>query len=71
MQLSELELIRREKLTQLRNLGINPYPADLYPVDSTTKDIKEAFTTGKKVYSYLIFLRFASFMFRQELPHQL
>ena len=49
MQLSELELIRREKLTQLRNLGINPYPADLYPVDETSKSIKADFVTGKKV----------------------
>lgn len=49
MQLSELELIRREKLTQLRNLGINPYPADLFPVDHTSKTIKENFSEGKKV----------------------
>ena len=29
MALSEQEIIRREKLTEgLRNLGINPYPAD-------------------------------------------
>ncbi len=49
MQLSELELIRREKLTQLRNLGINPYPADLFPVDSTSKGIKQDFNEGKKV----------------------
>ena len=49
MQLSEVEIIRREKLTQLRALGINPYPADLYPVDHTSKDIKEQFTEGKKV----------------------
>lgn len=49
MQLSELEIIRREKLDQLRNLGINPYPADLYPVDNTSKHIKENFEEGKKV----------------------
>ncbi len=49
MQLSELELIRREKLAQLRKLGINPYPADLYPVDSTTASIKQDFSEGKKV----------------------
>jgi len=49
MQLSELELIRREKLKQLRNLGINPYPADLYPVDATSKEIKKNFAEGKKV----------------------
>ena len=49
MQLSELEIIRREKLTQLRTLGINPYPANLYPVDETSKSIKENFLDGKKV----------------------
>ena len=49
MQLSELEIIRREKLTQLRALGINPYPADLYPVDSNSKEIKNDFKEGKKV----------------------
>jgi lysyl-tRNA synthetase class 2 len=49
MQLSELEIIRREKLTQLRNLGINPYPAELYPVNNTSKEIKDHFEEGKKV----------------------
>ncbi len=49
MQLSELEIIRREKLQQLRNLGINPYPADLYPVTDTSKKIKDNFEEGKKV----------------------
>ena len=49
MQLTELEQIRRDKLTQLRNLGINPYPADLFPVDTTTKEIKQDFAEGKKV----------------------
>jgi len=49
MQLSELEIIRREKLSQLRSLGINPYPADLFPVDHTSKQIKQDFKEGKKV----------------------
>jgi lysyl-tRNA synthetase, class II len=49
MQLSEQEIIRREKLQALRNLGINPYPADLYPVKDTSKSIKENFEEGKKV----------------------
>ena len=49
MQLSELEIIRREKLNQLRALGINPYPANLYPVDHTSKAIKETYSEGKKV----------------------
>lgn len=49
MQLSEQELIRREKLDKLREMGINPYPADLYPVDHTSKQVKEQFEEGKKV----------------------
>ncbi len=49
MQLSEQELVRREKLNSLRNLGINPYPAALYPVDHTSEQIKNEFSEGKKV----------------------
>lgn len=49
MQLSEQELIRREKLVTLREMGINPYPANLYPVDHTSKQVKEQFEEGKKV----------------------
>ena len=48
-QLSEQEQIRREKLTAIRKAGINPYPADLFPVDNTTTGIKENFEEGKKV----------------------
>ncbi|WP_276165514.1 lysine--tRNA ligase [Zobellia alginiliquefaciens] len=49
MQLSEQEIIRREKLTKLRELGIDPYPAALYPVDATSKGIKSDYEEGKKV----------------------
>ncbi|RSK42117.1 lysine--tRNA ligase [Mangrovimonas spongiae] len=49
MQLSEQEVVRREKLNKLRALGINPYPADLYPVQDTSKSIKQHFEDGKKV----------------------
>ena len=49
MQLSEQELIRRDKLNTLREMGINPYPADLFPLDSTSKSIKQNYSEGKKV----------------------
>jgi lysyl-tRNA synthetase class 2 len=49
MQLSEQELIRREKLAKLRAIGINPYPAELYPVNATSKSIKDTYEEGKKV----------------------
>ena len=49
MQLSEQEIVRREKLARLRELGINPYPADLFPLDSNSKEpLKEKFEEGKK-----------------------
>ncbi len=49
MQLSEQEVVRREKLAKLRELGINPYPADLFPIDSNSKEIKQDFAEDKKV----------------------
>ena len=49
MQLSEQEIIRREKLAGLRKLNINPYPADLYPVNHTSAKVKQEFEEGKNV----------------------
>jgi len=49
MQLSEQEVVRREKLSKLRELGINPYPADLFPVTHNSKQIKENFAEDKQV----------------------
>lgn len=49
IQLSEQEQIRRASLTKLRELGIEPYPAAKFPVDTLTKDIKNNFEEGKEV----------------------
>ncbi|MDC6351294.1 lysine--tRNA ligase [Zeaxanthinibacter sp. PT1] len=49
MQLSEQEVIRREKLSKLREAGINPYPAALYPVDHTSESIRKNYEEGKHV----------------------
>ena len=48
-QLSEQELVRRDKLLKLRALGINPYPADLFPVTHNSLGIKSNFNEGEKV----------------------
>ena len=48
-QLSEQELVRREKLKNIRALGIDPYPANLYPVSHTSKQIKQDFAEGNQV----------------------
>jgi len=46
--LSEQEMVRREKLAQLKELGIDPYPAALYPVTHYSTQIKTAFTDESK-----------------------
>jgi len=46
--LSEQEIIRREKLAELKKLGIDPYPAALFPVDSYSSIIKTLFTDETK-----------------------
>jgi lysyl-tRNA synthetase class 2 len=48
-ELSEQEILRRESLQKLRDLGIDPYPAALYPVDAFAADIKQDFKDGKQV----------------------
>jgi len=46
--LSEQELLRREKLAELIIMGIEPYPAPLFPVNSHSTTIKENYTEEKK-----------------------
>ncbi|MBA2762499.1 MAG: lysine--tRNA ligase, partial [Segetibacter sp.] len=46
--LSEQEIIRREKLEELKKLGIDPYPAALYPVTHHSTEIKNVFTDDNK-----------------------
>ncbi|RYD58984.1 MAG: lysine--tRNA ligase [Sphingobacteriales bacterium] len=45
--LSEQEVVRREKLRELQSLGIDPYPAPLFEVTHTAKDIKDNYTDEK------------------------
>lgn len=49
IQLSEHELQRRETLNEIRNLGIEPYPAALYPVTHLSVQIENEYEEGKKV----------------------
>jgi lysyl-tRNA synthetase class 2 len=49
MQLSEQEIVRREKLNQLRELGIEPYPAALFPVSTLSGDVRDQFEEGREV----------------------
>ena len=49
MQLTEQEIVRREKLHKLRALGINPYPAALFPVNTMSTEIEQNYAEGKQV----------------------
>ncbi len=46
---SEQELLRRKSLGELRKMGIEPYPAALYPVNSNAGEITSQFKEGKEV----------------------
>ena len=48
-QLSEQELVRREKLSKIRSLGINPYPADLFAITHSSQSIKSNYQENEKV----------------------
>ena len=39
IQLSEQEILRRQSMAKLRELGIEPYPAPLYPVNASAAGI--------------------------------
>ena len=47
--MTEQEKIRREKLEELKKLGINPYPAELFPVDSLSVDLLRNYKEDTKV----------------------
>ena len=44
---SEQELLRRESLAKLRELGIEPYPAPLYPVNQSAQGVADGFDPEK------------------------
>jgi lysyl-tRNA synthetase, class II len=49
-EISEQEAIRRNSLKELESLGINPYPAEAYKVNITTKEIHENFPKDNTLY---------------------
>ena len=49
-ELTEQEQIRRNSLAELKNLGINPYPAALYKVDAEAADILERYPKDNSLF---------------------
>ena len=43
LELSEQEILRRQSLDELRQMGINPYPAAQYPTNAFSTEIRESF----------------------------
>lgn len=52
--LSEQEIIRRQNLQKIIDLGINPYPPDLYPVNAYSAQIKKDFSPDEKNFQDVI-----------------
>jgi len=52
--LKEQEIIRRNSLKELREMGINPYPATLFPINSTTTEILENYDPDKNNYNEIV-----------------
>ena len=50
VELSEQEIIRRKKLQDLLDLGINPYPAATYEVNATTAEILEKYPKDNTLF---------------------
>ncbi len=48
-ELSEQELLRRESLKRLKEMGINPYPAEEFKVNAYADEVKANFTEGEPV----------------------
>lgn len=50
LQLSEQELVRRDALNELKNMGINPYPSETFNVNASAAEIREKFTEGSTLF---------------------
>jgi lysyl-tRNA synthetase class 2 len=48
LELSEQEIGRRESLQELRNMGIDPYPAAEFPTNAFSTEIKDSFVDGSE-----------------------
>lgn len=53
-ELSEQEIIRRNSLQKLRELGIDPYPAAEYPINTSSAEIKENYSAEKNNFQDVV-----------------
>ena len=50
VEFSEQEQIRRNSLAELNSLGINPYPAESFPINVTAQEILEGFNSNNHAF---------------------
>jgi lysyl-tRNA synthetase class 2 len=55
MELNEQEIIRRQKLVELQQHNINPYPAELWPITHTSQEMLQGFATNPDAYKEVSF----------------
>ena len=55
MELNEQQLQRRQALDKLRSLGIDPYPADVYPKDFSSVEISKEFDRNPDKFQQISF----------------
>ena len=48
LELSEQEIVRRQCLEELRQMGIDPYPAAEFPTNAFSTDIRDNFKDGEE-----------------------
>jgi len=51
---NEQQLLRRQSLDELRALGIDPYPAELFPVNTTADEIKNEFSSNPEKFKHTV-----------------
>lgn len=54
LEMSEQEIIRRNSLDTMRQMGINPYPAAEFPVDCDTEDIRANFDDNQEPKRHVV-----------------
>ena len=54
MQLSEQEIVRRDNLKKIIDLGIDPYPAALYPVNISGKEVQDGYNEDSKDFESVV-----------------
>ncbi len=54
LSLNEQQILRRQSLEQLRAMGIDPYPATLYPVNTTASEIKDEFESNPDKFKKVV-----------------